>query len=277
MRDRRTVAHIRRCATPLRRLGASPQRRCRGAPLNVATVSGSSGVQHMGVITWIVAGALLGGAASMLSGSRDRRGFAVNVATGIAGVMFGGWLVGKLIGATAFEPGEFSLGGLLVSLLGAAVLLGVLHRFRGIRHQGERTGMKRSPGNQGRSALASHVRARGYPPARRSLRIYASDAAAVGSGPGYACAGHGVDVAARPARDRWRCTCPLLTACSTSCLAMRGPGFLGECEPVSLAFGTVLCERDRSDSRRLFPAERVLVARGHGRQSSAPRDCADRQ
>jgi len=100
----------------------------------------------MGLITWIVTGALLGGAASALGGSRDRGGFTVNIATGIAGVMFGGWLLGMLIGASAFEPGEFSLGGLLVSLLGAAVLLGVLHQIRGITRHGERTEMKVTSG-----------------------------------------------------------------------------------------------------------------------------------
>lgn len=86
----------------------------------------------MGFVTWIVAGALLGGAASALAGIGDRRGFTLNVAVGIGGVMFGGWLLGLLIGASAFEPGEFSLGGFLVSLLGTAVLLAALHEFRGI-------------------------------------------------------------------------------------------------------------------------------------------------
>ena len=86
----------------------------------------------MGFVTWIVAGALLGGAASALTGIGDRRGYTLNVAVGIAGVMFGGWLLGFLIGASAFEPGEFGLGGFLVSLLGAAVLLAALHEFRGV-------------------------------------------------------------------------------------------------------------------------------------------------
>jgi uncharacterized membrane protein YeaQ/YmgE (transglycosylase-associated protein family) len=86
----------------------------------------------MSFVTWIVAGALLGWAASALAGSGDRRGYALSIAVGIAGVLFGGWLLGLLIGASAFEPGEFSLGSFLVSVLGAAVLLAVLHEFRGI-------------------------------------------------------------------------------------------------------------------------------------------------
>ncbi len=44
--------------------------------------------------------------------------------------MAGGWLLGMVIGASPFDPGEFSLACLLVSLLGAAVLLTVLHEFR---------------------------------------------------------------------------------------------------------------------------------------------------
>ncbi len=86
----------------------------------------------MGFVNWIVAGALLGGGASALIGLGYRRGFALNIATGIAGVMAGGWLMGMVIGASAFSPGEFSLASLLVSLMGTAVLLTILHEFRGL-------------------------------------------------------------------------------------------------------------------------------------------------
>jgi uncharacterized membrane protein YeaQ/YmgE (transglycosylase-associated protein family) len=96
----------------------------------------------MGYITWIVAGALLGGAASALTRTRDRRARAVDIAAGIGGVMSGGWLLGMLIGASAFEPGVSSLGCLLVSLLGAAVLIGVLHEGRRIRFLNEKIAMK---------------------------------------------------------------------------------------------------------------------------------------
>jgi uncharacterized membrane protein YeaQ/YmgE (transglycosylase-associated protein family) len=95
----------------------------------------------MGFTTWIIAGALLGGAAGALTGIGDRRGFGLNVATGIAGVMSGGWLLGMLIGASAFEPGEFGLGSLLVSLLGAAALLAALYELRNGRHPYARTAM----------------------------------------------------------------------------------------------------------------------------------------
>jgi uncharacterized membrane protein YeaQ/YmgE (transglycosylase-associated protein family) len=84
----------------------------------------------MVVVTWIFAGALPGGAASALDGSAGRAAFARNVAVGIAGVMLGGWLLGVLIGAAAFDPGVFGLGSLLVSLMAASVLLTLPHVFR---------------------------------------------------------------------------------------------------------------------------------------------------
>jgi uncharacterized membrane protein YeaQ/YmgE (transglycosylase-associated protein family) len=84
----------------------------------------------MGFIIWIVAGALAGWAASALVGSRVRGDRIVNVAIGIAGVLAVGWLLGRLIGASAFNPGEFSFEILLVSLLGVAVMLAALQEFR---------------------------------------------------------------------------------------------------------------------------------------------------
>jgi uncharacterized membrane protein YeaQ/YmgE (transglycosylase-associated protein family) len=100
----------------------------------------------MNFMTSIVAGALLGGAASVLAGTRNRRGFGPSVATGILAVLFGEWLLGMVIGPSAFEPGAFGLGSLLVSLLGAAVVLVVLHEFRGIRRESEKTEMKETTG-----------------------------------------------------------------------------------------------------------------------------------
>ena len=47
--------------------------------------------------------------------------------------MLGGWLLGGLIGSSAFNLGIFSLAGLLVSLLGASVLLAAV-QLAGRRH-----------------------------------------------------------------------------------------------------------------------------------------------
>ncbi len=86
----------------------------------------------MGFVTWIVAGVLMGGAASALAGSGDYKPFALNVAVGSGSMLFGGWLLGVVIGASAYEPGVYGLSSFLVSLLGAAALLAGLHEFRRI-------------------------------------------------------------------------------------------------------------------------------------------------
>ena len=78
-------------------------------------------------LAWIIAGALLGGAACAFNGTSCYRTFALNVAAGIAGVLLAGWLLGLLIGASAFGPGAFGVGSLLVSLLGASVLQTIPH------------------------------------------------------------------------------------------------------------------------------------------------------
>jgi uncharacterized membrane protein YeaQ/YmgE (transglycosylase-associated protein family) len=44
--------------------------------------------------------------------------------------MIGGWLISPLIGAGTVNQGDFSLGGLFVSLVGAVILLAIVNFFR---------------------------------------------------------------------------------------------------------------------------------------------------
>ena len=84
----------------------------------------------MNFVIWMLVGALLGWAASAFIVIRDRRGITQNVVVGIAGVMLWGSLLNGLIGASSFNQGELSLASLLVSLLGAAVVLAGVQLFR---------------------------------------------------------------------------------------------------------------------------------------------------
>ena len=85
----------------------------------------------MSVVIWILAGAVLGSAANLVLGTRDRAGIALDITIGIAGVMSGGWLLGVLTRTSAFAAGEFSSASLLISLMGATVLLAALQVLRG--------------------------------------------------------------------------------------------------------------------------------------------------
>jgi uncharacterized membrane protein YeaQ/YmgE (transglycosylase-associated protein family) len=82
----------------------------------------------MNVIVWLVVGGLIGWLASLFMGTDARQGILLNVVVGIVGAVLGGWLLGGLVGAGSINQGDFSMPGLLVSFLGAVILL-ILVRF----------------------------------------------------------------------------------------------------------------------------------------------------
>ncbi len=86
----------------------------------------------MNLIIWLVVGGLLGWVASMLMGTNARQGVILNVVVGIIGAVLGGWLFGGLLGSSSINQGNFSFSGLLVSLLGAIILLAAVRLFTGM-------------------------------------------------------------------------------------------------------------------------------------------------
>ena len=84
----------------------------------------------MNFVLWILLGGLLGRAASALMGIRERQAIDLNVGIGIASVMFGGWLLGGLVGTSVFAQGDHRLSSLLVALIGAGVVLGAVQVLR---------------------------------------------------------------------------------------------------------------------------------------------------
>ena len=79
----------------------------------------------MGVIIWIVFGALVGWVASMVMGSEG--GFILDVVVGILGAVIGGFIM-SFLGQGGV--GGFNLYSFLVALLGACVLIVIV---RGVR------------------------------------------------------------------------------------------------------------------------------------------------
>ncbi len=84
----------------------------------------------MNFIIWLVVGGLIGWIASMVMRTDGQQGIVLNVVVGIVGALLGGWLIGPMVGQGSINSGDFSLGGLLVSLLGAVVLLAIVNLFR---------------------------------------------------------------------------------------------------------------------------------------------------
>ena len=84
----------------------------------------------MNFIIWIVIGGILGWIASMIMRTNAQQGLLMNVVVGIVGALLGGWLLAPIFGTGTINQNEFSLGSLLVSLLGAVILLGAVNLFR---------------------------------------------------------------------------------------------------------------------------------------------------
>jgi uncharacterized membrane protein YeaQ/YmgE (transglycosylase-associated protein family) len=75
------------------------------------------------IFIWLIVGGLLGWVASIFMGTNSRQGIILNVVVGIVGAMLGGRLLSRMLGSSTINQGNFSLSGLLVSLLGAIILL----------------------------------------------------------------------------------------------------------------------------------------------------------
>ena len=81
----------------------------------------------MGIILWLVIGGVVGWLASIVMRRDASQGIVLNIVVGIVGAMLGGWLVGPLIGAPSINSGEISIASLLVSFLGAVILLAIVN------------------------------------------------------------------------------------------------------------------------------------------------------
>lgn len=84
----------------------------------------------MNFIIWIVVGGILGWIASMIMRTDAQQGMFLNIVVGIVGALLGGWLLAPLFGTGTINQNDFSIGSLLVSLLGAIVLLAIVNLVR---------------------------------------------------------------------------------------------------------------------------------------------------
>ncbi len=82
----------------------------------------------MGILSWIVLGALAGWVASIIMKNNPSMGAFANIAVGIIGAFIGGFIM-NLIGANADVTG-FTLESFLVALLGSVILLAIINLIR---------------------------------------------------------------------------------------------------------------------------------------------------
>ena len=84
----------------------------------------------MNFIIWIVIGGVIGWLASMAMKTNAQQGIFLNIVVGIVGAFLGGWLLAPLFGSGTINGDNFSLSSLLVSFLGAVILLGIVNLLR---------------------------------------------------------------------------------------------------------------------------------------------------
>ncbi|MBA2724037.1 MAG: GlsB/YeaQ/YmgE family stress response membrane protein [Methylibium sp.] len=84
----------------------------------------------MNLIVWLIVGGIIGWVASMIMRTDGQQGMFLNVVVGIVGAALGGWLISPLLGLPSINDGAFSIGALLVSLIGAVILLAIVNLFR---------------------------------------------------------------------------------------------------------------------------------------------------
>jgi uncharacterized membrane protein YeaQ/YmgE (transglycosylase-associated protein family) len=84
----------------------------------------------MNFIIWLIVGGIIGWLASMVMKTDAQQGIILNVIVGIIGSFLGGWLIAPLLGTGTVNSGDFSIMGLVSSLIGAIILLAVVNLFR---------------------------------------------------------------------------------------------------------------------------------------------------
>ncbi|MEL7610404.1 MAG: GlsB/YeaQ/YmgE family stress response membrane protein [Bacillota bacterium] len=82
----------------------------------------------MGILSWVVLGALAGWVASIIMKKNRSMGAFANIIVGIIGAFIGGFVM-NLIGAKADVTG-FNLESFLVALVGSIILLAIINLIR---------------------------------------------------------------------------------------------------------------------------------------------------
>ncbi|MCA1197197.1 GlsB/YeaQ/YmgE family stress response membrane protein [Sphingomonas sp. R647] len=84
----------------------------------------------MNLIVLLVVGGVLGWLASIVMRTDAQQGILLNIVVGIVGALLAGFLITPLIGGASITDGAFNVTSLLISFLGAVVLLAIVNLVR---------------------------------------------------------------------------------------------------------------------------------------------------
>ena len=84
----------------------------------------------MNLIIWLIIGGVVGWLASLIMRTDGQQGIVLNVVVGIVGAFLAGWFISPMVGIGTINQTNFSLPSVLVSLVGAVILLTIVNLFR---------------------------------------------------------------------------------------------------------------------------------------------------
>jgi uncharacterized membrane protein YeaQ/YmgE (transglycosylase-associated protein family) len=83
----------------------------------------------MNFIIWIIVGGILGWLASIVMRTNGQQGLILNIVVGIVGAFLAGLVLTPMLGIGTINQSNFSLPGLIVSFMGALILLAIVNLF----------------------------------------------------------------------------------------------------------------------------------------------------
>jgi uncharacterized membrane protein YeaQ/YmgE (transglycosylase-associated protein family) len=83
----------------------------------------------MSIVIWLIVGGIVGWLASLIMRTDGQQGIILNIVVGIVGALLAGWLISPLVGVGTINQG-ISIASIVVSLIGAIILLAIVNLFR---------------------------------------------------------------------------------------------------------------------------------------------------
>jgi uncharacterized membrane protein YeaQ/YmgE (transglycosylase-associated protein family) len=83
----------------------------------------------MGILVWLIVGGVCGWLASIIMRTDAQQGVLLNVIVGIVGALLAGFVISPMIGVGTINE-VISVATVLVSLVGAVILLAIVNLFR---------------------------------------------------------------------------------------------------------------------------------------------------
>lgn len=84
----------------------------------------------MNFVIWLIVGGIIGWIASMIMHTNSQQGLLLDIVVGIVGAFVAGLVLTPLFGIGTINQNNFSLPAMMVSLMGAIILLAVVRLLR---------------------------------------------------------------------------------------------------------------------------------------------------